>query len=148
MISVQASLQMIRNCGMILSWAAHLMASKYSVSLLWIFHHKFKINSQRIQKGTLMHILPWERHITEELVLSSLTANPMFSNKLLRRWSFSAYFSLWHRDLSSVYITIMLFVLLCVSKLGYLVLISTPWKHSFCLRWQDSWKGGLFFPLT
>lgn len=62
MISFQASLQMIRNCGMILSWVAHLMASKYGVSLLWIFHHKFKINSQRIQKGTLMHILPWERH--------------------------------------------------------------------------------------
>lgn len=68
----------------------------------------------------------------------------MSSNKLLRRWSFSAYFSLWHRDLSSVYITIMLFALLCVSKLRYLVLTSIPWKHSFCLRQQDSWKGGLF----
>lgn len=62
MISFQASLQIIRNRGMILSWAAHLVASKYSVSLLWIFHHKFKINSQKIQKGTLLHILPWERH--------------------------------------------------------------------------------------
>lgn len=79
---------MIRNCAMILSCAAHLMASKYGVSLLRIFHHKLKINSQRIQKGTLMHILPWERHITEELILSSLTANPMSSKKIAEEVEF------------------------------------------------------------
>lgn len=105
------------------------MASQYDVSLLWIFHHKFKMNSQRTQKGTLMPILPWERHITVELILSSATANPMFSNKLLRRWSFSAYFSLWHRDLSSVYITITLFVLLCVSKLSFSWFLTATTEH-------------------
>lgn len=31
-----------------------------------------------------MCILPWERHITAELILSCATANPMSSNKLLR----------------------------------------------------------------
>lgn len=81
-----------------------------------------------------MRILPWERHITAELILSSVTANPMSSNKLLRRWSFSAYFSLWHRDVSSVYITITLSVLPFVSKFSCLVLRLTPWKPSFCLR--------------
>lgn len=78
-----------------------------------------------------MCILPWERHITAGLILSSATANPMSSNKLLRRWSFPAYFSLWHRGLSSVYITIMLFVLLCVSKLSYLVLNQHPGNTVF-----------------
>lgn len=108
----------------------HLMVSQYGVSLLWIFHHKFKINSQRIQKGTLMCILPWERHITVELILSS-RCKPHVFQQIAEEVEFLCIFSLWHRDLSSVYITITLFVLLCVSKLSYLVHTSTPWKHDF-----------------